>query len=409
MVLYRETVSKEKFVQFLLSVRSDPKLDDQVRHEFQTQLLLTYFDQNKCEELIAEINDKPGYLQKSKNTNQEEWQHLQYLKSSCLLETKKLEEARIVSRNILESEKYRQQAIQILLESHKQLRDWKAITWEFQEIYDRKSPAMTIPYFQLWIFAAQRRTDFQRLERIKIIAERWEKVFPEDTQNLKQLNLYISSARLQDLTAQENWTGISTFLRSEYKAGNVPLNEQYFSQLLFAEQKLGNWGGVLSAYELLRRLDQQRADNLDALISQAKAAEKLGKKELSISFYRKALKVKTQTEKDKKKQDEIRKFLAQGAFQLWIEKAEWSKVTKTIHKEVRAKKRVLDENNFKMLLFAENKKSGSAKYNGILNAYALMANYDKRFQEAVMGLKMLGEAKETTQDYRVGKVIRDKQ
>jgi hypothetical protein len=38
-----------------------------------------------------------------------------------------------------------------------------------------------------------------------------------------------------------------------------------------------------------------------------------------------------------------------------------------------------------------------------------MANYDKRFQEAVMGLKMLGEAKETTQEYRVGRVIRDKQ
>ena len=39
----------------------------------------------------------------------------------------------------------------------------------------------------------------------------------------------------------------------------------------------------------------------------------------------------------------------------------------------------------------------------------IMANYDKRFQEAVMGLKMLGEAKETTQEYRVGKVIRNKQ
>ena len=39
----------------------------------------------------------------------------------------------------------------------------------------------------------------------------------------------------------------------------------------------------------------------------------------------------------------------------------------------------------------------------------IMANYDKRFQEAVMGLKMLGEAKETKQDYRAGKVIRDKQ
>jgi tetratricopeptide (TPR) repeat protein len=383
MVLYRETVSKEKFVQFLLSVKSDPKLEDQLRHGFQTQLLLTYFEQNKCKELIAEINDKPGYLQKSKNTNPQEWQHLQYLKSSCLFETKKWEEARIVSRKILESEKYRQQAIQILLESHKQLQDWKAITWEFQEIYDRKSPAMSIPYFQLWIFAAQRRTDFQRLERIKIIAERWKKAFPEDAQNLTQLNLYISSARLQELTAQENWKGVSAFLRSEYKTGNISLDEQYFSQLLFAEQKLENWGGILSAYALLRTHDQQRADNLDALISQAKAAEKLGKKELSISFYRKALKVIPKTEKDKKKQDEISKFLAQGAFQQWIEKAEWSKVTTAIHQQVRAKKRILDEQNFELLIYAENQKTGNKKYNGILDAYALLAIYNKQKTQTI--------------------------
>jgi hypothetical protein len=39
----------------------------------------------------------------------------------------------------------------------------------------------------------------------------------------------------------------------------------------------------------------------------------------------------------------------------------------------------------------------------------IMATYDKRFQESLMGLKMLGEAKETTQEYRVGRVIREKQ
>jgi len=55
-------------------------------------------------------------------------------------------------------------------------------------------------------------------------------------------------------------------------------------------------------------------------------------------------------------------------------------------------------------------------YGSLVEAYTfmkgepdIMANYDKRFQEAVMGLKMLGEAKETTQEYRAGKVIRDKQ
>jgi len=38
----------------------------------------------------------------------------------------------------------------------------------------------------------------------------------------------------------------------------------------------------------------------------------------------------------------------------------------------------------------------------------ITAMYNQRFSEAVSGLKMLGEAKETTQEYRVGKVIRTK-
>lgn len=55
-------------------------------------------------------------------------------------------------------------------------------------------------------------------------------------------------------------------------------------------------------------------------------------------------------------------------------------------------------------------------YGSLIEAYLfmkgeqdIMAMYDKRFQEAVIGLKMLGEAKQTTQQYRVGKVIRKKQ
>ena len=39
----------------------------------------------------------------------------------------------------------------------------------------------------------------------------------------------------------------------------------------------------------------------------------------------------------------------------------------------------------------------------------MMAYYDKRFTESLSGLKMLGEAKETTDEYRTGKVIRAKQ
>lgn len=55
-------------------------------------------------------------------------------------------------------------------------------------------------------------------------------------------------------------------------------------------------------------------------------------------------------------------------------------------------------------------------YGAILEAYIflkgdpdLMALYDKRFQESIIGLKMLGEAKQVTDEYRTGMVIRGKQ
>ena len=55
-------------------------------------------------------------------------------------------------------------------------------------------------------------------------------------------------------------------------------------------------------------------------------------------------------------------------------------------------------------------------YGSLVEAYTfmkgeqdIMAQYNQRFNESVIGLKMLGEAKETTQEYRVGRVMRPKQ
>jgi len=39
----------------------------------------------------------------------------------------------------------------------------------------------------------------------------------------------------------------------------------------------------------------------------------------------------------------------------------------------------------------------------------VMQNYDKRFMESLTGIKLLGEAKQTTDEYRVGQLIRAKQ
>jgi hypothetical protein len=55
-------------------------------------------------------------------------------------------------------------------------------------------------------------------------------------------------------------------------------------------------------------------------------------------------------------------------------------------------------------------------YGALVEAYLFMKGeqdmmqyYDKRFQESMVALKMFGEAKETTDEYRTGKVIRAKQ
>jgi len=376
LVLYRENVSEEKYLQFLLKVKNDPKQGGKVQQGFKSQLIIEYFEQNKCDKLIAELN--PDYMQSIKKSNTKEWEHLLYMRGSCLIETKRWNEARIDLRQIRDNKKYREHSIQMLIVTHKQLEDWKRMTWEYQEVYDKKTPVLTIADYQLWVFAAKQRKDFQRLERIKIIYERWKKAFPEDSQNLEQLNKYISGFRLQELTSQENWKELSAYIKKEVQSGSVSLDEQYFSQLLFAENKLENWSGVLSAYALLRKHDQKRAKTLDALINQAKAADKLGEKELSLKYYRQALKVKPLNQEDKKRQAEIKTFLAQSSFRKWIEQGEWTKISKTIRKEVAENKRVLNDTNFDLLLYTENQKSGNKKYNGILDAYALLATYDKK-------------------------------
>jgi hypothetical protein len=55
-------------------------------------------------------------------------------------------------------------------------------------------------------------------------------------------------------------------------------------------------------------------------------------------------------------------------------------------------------------------------YGALIEAYIymkgeqdIMAMYNTRFQEAMNGVKMLGEAKEVTDEYRTGKVVRTKQ
>ena len=377
-VLYRETASEAKFLKFLKEVAADSKLSEKDRHEFQTQLFLIYYEQKNCGKFISELGKNSGYLKYSKDSNIDEWHHFLFLRGSCHFEEQKWSEALTDLREVKNNGKYREQSISMLFEVLKQLEDWKSITWELQDVFERGSPSMTIDHYKLWSFSAQRRNDSQRLKRIKIIFERWRRSFPEDQENLERLQKYITESRIQELTREGNWTGLSSFIRSEVQAGHIKLEEQRFNQLLFAEKKLGNWSGVMSAYELLQKHNNELYGTVGGLIDQAKASENLGEAELSLKYYLLAIEAKPLNEEEKFKQNEIKQFLANRTFQKWIEKEEWSKVTKAIYKEVKENQRKLDDVNFKLLLFAENQKTGRAKYNGILDAYALLKKYDKQ-------------------------------
>jgi len=314
-VLYQETASEAKYIKFLKEVAADSKLTENDRHEFQTQLFLKYYDQNNCGKFISELGKNPGYLKYSKNSNLDEWQHFIFLRGRCNFEEQSWSEARADLREVRNNSKYREQSISMLLESHKRLEDWKSITWELQDVFERKSPAITIDHYNLWIFSAQRLNDSQRLERIKIIFERWKDSFPEDKENLERLQIYITESRLQELTREENWKGLSSFIRSEVQAGRINLDEQRFNQLLFAEKKLGNWSGILSAYKLLQMQNSELSGTVGALIDQAKAAENMGDPELSLRYYRLAVEAKPLNEEEKVKQNEIKQFMANRAFQ----------------------------------------------------------------------------------------------
>ena len=45
-VLYRENLSEEKYVNFLIDVSSDRNLEENFRREFQTKLIFAYYEKN---------------------------------------------------------------------------------------------------------------------------------------------------------------------------------------------------------------------------------------------------------------------------------------------------------------------------------------------------------------------------
>ena len=130
---------------------------------------------------------------------------------------------------------------------------------------------------------------------------------------------------------------------------------------------------MLSAFELKKSRDPSVVNTLTALLIQAEAAEKLNESMRARTFYRKALKVAPRNQEERRRQQEIEKFLSEEQLQKKIENQDWQGIVAQIHKEVGAKKRKLDQKSFDLLKYAETKLENPE---GILKAYALLRRSD---------------------------------
>ena len=61
-------------------------------------------------------------MQSIKKSNTKEWEHLLYMRGSCLIETKRWNEARIDLRQIRDTKKYREHSIQMLIRDTQTIR-----------------------------------------------------------------------------------------------------------------------------------------------------------------------------------------------------------------------------------------------------------------------------------------------
>ena len=74
------------------------------------------------------------------------------------------------------------------------------------------------------------------------------------------------------------------------KANKRTLDEKNFDLLLYVEnKKIGKkkYNGILAAYNLLNSFNKEKANTVEALLEQAKAAEELQKKKLALKYYKK--------------------------------------------------------------------------------------------------------------------------
>ena len=205
---------------------------------------------------------------------------------------------------------------------------------------------------------------------------------------------YLADDALQKELKRKNWKGVSRVLREQVESGLIRLNDDNFELLITAEAEQKNWAGVLSAYTLLEKESPKKANRLDSLLYRAQAAEELGQIKLSRSFYRKALEVVPLSAEEKKKQQEVRTFISQESLQKKIEKKKWKEVTSQIYADLKTGKRKLDQENFNILLYAEQQKKGKSKWEGILAAYAALSKYKKSSSDTIQALLDQGEAAE---------------
>ncbi len=265
---------------------------------------------------------------------------------------------------------------EILLNAEKRQENWSGIL-DAYELKRQKNPysAESVTDLMLQAEAAER---IKQSEKSRTFYEKALKIPAknlEERNKQKEILSFLSEGDLQEKIQAEDWAGISKQIRSESQSGLRPLNQKNFDLLVYAETQQKNWSGVLSAFELKKSRDPSSVNTLTALLIQAEAAEKLNEPMRARTFYRKALKVAPRNQEERRRQQEIEKFLSEEQLQKKIENQDWQGIVAQIHKEVGAKKRKLDQKSFDLLIYAETKLENPE---GILKAYALLRRSDPK-------------------------------
>ena len=225
----------------LLSLsKSDPSLDAAGQKFFYLKWVNLHFNQQECPRVLEGLQDSPT------NLTTQESESLTYMKGGCLLQTQQWEESRTVLASLRGHSEYGDKIFPWLILSHQNLKDWSALSEEYEMAYIRTSPILSSKDYSLWIYALQEQ---KRWQKLNTVYERWQSDFPEDVAHVVPLGSWgevsehlsepsVAMGHYQKaVTLMDNATSLEVRERIIIRLGNIHQNNKDFAFVVALYEK----------------------------------------------------------------------------------------------------------------------------------------------------------------------------